>query len=258
MVSARRTANSGDLYIYRLVVHNRSLTFKRCIAYHKDHNFSPVFMLIWKVGSLELFALSLLFDLYHLSALQFLSSLFNILSLPPVQYLLYVHMYIDSVDFTQIVDQKITLLPRIGKKLFQKVDRLYQMSYRYSVTSQCNSIFAITVDFWFWICAGNLWKFLILLCFLLRWEPMIALKKSIFQSSMASAIEKHHLAHFRGQTIPEGSSMFSEKEASRKPRQFIRLSHCWVTESPTQKNGQKTTVLVTLTPSGPENCYNSV
>ncbi|KAF8363928.1 ipla-1 [Pristionchus pacificus] len=38
------------------------------------------------------------------------------------------------------------------------------------------------------------------------------------QASMADAIEAHHLQYFRGQTIPEGTSMFSDKEASRKPQ----------------------------------------
>ncbi|GMT14426.1 hypothetical protein PFISCL1PPCAC_5723 [Pristionchus fissidentatus] len=38
------------------------------------------------------------------------------------------------------------------------------------------------------------------------------------QASMADSIEAHHLQYFRGQTIPEGTSMFSDKEASRKPQ----------------------------------------
>lgn len=46
--------------------------------------------------------------------------------------------------------------------------------------------------------------------FLPDWQPI--------KPIMADEIEKHHLTHFRGQTIPEGTSMFSDKEASKKPQ----------------------------------------
>ncbi|CAJ0581594.1 unnamed protein product, partial [Mesorhabditis spiculigera] len=46
--------------------------------------------------------------------------------------------------------------------------------------------------------------------FLPDWQPL--------RPEMADAIEKNHLQHFRGQTIPDGVSMFSEKEAVKKPQ----------------------------------------
>ncbi|KAK6047375.1 hypothetical protein COOONC_15119, partial [Cooperia oncophora] len=44
------------------------------------------------------------------------------------------------------------------------------------------------------------------------WQPL--------EPPVAEAIEAHHLQYFRGQTIPEGFTVFSSKEASNKPRQL--------------------------------------
>ncbi|KIH51119.1 hypothetical protein ANCDUO_18797 [Ancylostoma duodenale] len=43
------------------------------------------------------------------------------------------------------------------------------------------------------------------------WQPL--------EPPIADAIEAHHLQYFRGQTIPEGTTVFSAKEASNKPRE---------------------------------------
>ncbi|KHJ77439.1 DDHD domain protein [Oesophagostomum dentatum] len=42
------------------------------------------------------------------------------------------------------------------------------------------------------------------------WQPL--------EPPIAEAIEAHHLQYFRGQTIPEGTTVFSAKEASNKPQ----------------------------------------
>uniref|UniRef100_A0A0K0CXL7 DDHD domain-containing protein n=1 Tax=Angiostrongylus cantonensis TaxID=6313 RepID=A0A0K0CXL7_ANGCA len=42
------------------------------------------------------------------------------------------------------------------------------------------------------------------------WQPL--------EPQVADAIEAHHLQYFRGQTIPEGLTVFSTKEASTKPQ----------------------------------------
>ncbi|KAK6735353.1 hypothetical protein RB195_018513 [Necator americanus] len=42
------------------------------------------------------------------------------------------------------------------------------------------------------------------------WQPL--------EPPIADAIESHHLQYFRGQTIPEGTTVFSAKEASNKPQ----------------------------------------
>ncbi|EYC13962.1 hypothetical protein Y032_0042g628 [Ancylostoma ceylanicum] len=42
------------------------------------------------------------------------------------------------------------------------------------------------------------------------WQPL--------EPPIADAIEAHHLQYFRGQTIPEGTTVFSAKEASNKPQ----------------------------------------
>ncbi|KIH45605.1 hypothetical protein ANCDUO_24354 [Ancylostoma duodenale] len=44
------------------------------------------------------------------------------------------------------------------------------------------------------------------------WQPL--------EPPIADAIEAHHLQYFRGQTIPEGTTVFSAKEASNKPREY--------------------------------------
>ncbi|ETN70946.1 hypothetical protein NECAME_14450 [Necator americanus] len=56
------------------------------------------------------------------------------------------------------------------------------------------------------------------------WQPL--------EPPIADAIESHHLQYFRGQTIPEGTTVFSAKEASNKPRMsaFIFTSNKFVSE----------------------------
>ncbi|VDM70504.1 unnamed protein product [Strongylus vulgaris] len=45
------------------------------------------------------------------------------------------------------------------------------------------------------------------------WQPL--------EPPIADAIEAHHLQYFRGQTIPEGTTVFSAKEASNKPPSLV-------------------------------------
>lgn len=40
------------------------------------------------------------------------------------------------------------------------------------------------------------------------------------EAPLADSIERHHLQYFRGQVVPDGLTVFSQKEASNKPREF--------------------------------------